>query len=150
MIRKAKTFPTTVPILEAADFCKGDFNKGETCCMIGWFREIFEGESKAEENAARENTGMCTSGIRLYGISLKKKYKHFGTQAMQALMIEAKRVDKDAQFRIFPSLDRNTHYTSENLIEFNDYVGRKNESLARVWNRAMARLGYVEGNPEAR
>lgn len=33
---------------------------------------------------------------------------------------------------------------------FNDSPKRSFETLAKVWNRFIARLGYVEGNPEAK
>lgn len=34
--------------------------------------------------------------------------------------------------------------------QFNDSRRRPKSTIARAWNRAMARLGYVVGNPEAK
>ncbi|MDE2103890.1 MAG: hypothetical protein KGL39_42030 [Patescibacteria group bacterium] len=34
------------------------------------------------------------------------------------------------------------------LAEFNDNPRFPKKLIAQVWNRAMARLGYTEGNPE--
>lgn len=36
------------------------------------------------------------------------------------------------------------------IAEFNDSKTRKTKTLARVWNRFIARLGYVVNNPEAK
>ena len=37
---------------------------------------------------------------------------------------------------------------ADRIVEFNDAPGRKLSFLAKTWNRAMAVLGYTEGNPE--
>lgn len=36
------------------------------------------------------------------------------------------------------------------FVAFNDWRGNSLDAVARVWNRAMAKLGYVVGNPEAK
>lgn len=38
--------------------------------------------------------------------------------------------------------------TNQEIFDYNDSHSRRHN--ARVWNRAMARLGYVVGNPEAK
>ncbi len=40
------------------------------------------------------------------------------------------------------------HYTR--LDEFNDHPKTTKKALAEIWNLSMARLGYTEGNPEAK
>lgn len=39
---------------------------------------------------------------------------------------------------------------SADIAYFNDDVGNTKTEIARVWNRAMAKLDYVVGNPEAK
>lgn len=39
---------------------------------------------------------------------------------------------------------------SVNIVTFNDNPRVKKSKIAKVWNRAMALLGYVVGNPEAK
>lgn len=36
------------------------------------------------------------------------------------------------------------------VCDFNDSPKRSMKTLARVWNRFIARLGYTKGNPEAK
>lgn len=38
----------------------------------------------------------------------------------------------------------------KSIVSFNDDPRNSKSTLARVWNRAMAKLGYVVGNPEAK
>ena len=35
------------------------------------------------------------------------------------------------------------------IAQFNDSTRNSKDEIAAVWNRAMAKLGYVVGNPEA-
>ena len=39
---------------------------------------------------------------------------------------------------------------SWNIIEWNDCANRGKFTIANAWNRAMAKLGYVVGNPVAK
>ncbi len=39
--------------------------------------------------------------------------------------------------------------TYQDINDFNKAPGIRRSTLAKVWNRAMASLGYVVGNPEA-
>lgn len=39
----SKIWPKEVPILVAEDFCKGDFQKGSRCCLMGWTNKVFGG-----------------------------------------------------------------------------------------------------------
>lgn len=38
---------------------------------------------------------------------------------------------------------------SDWIIAYNDNPRRHKKTIARTWNKAMAKLGYVIGNPEA-
>lgn len=136
--RTANYFPQTVPILSGQDFCQGSISSSEKFDMIGWFRNTFGSEAKAVAAATKENSGSKT------GISLRKQYDDFGARALQAIMIEARRVDKDSYS---PSFYGKLHGASE-VTTFNDNMNRKSDTLARVWNRSMARLGYSVGNPK--
>lgn len=38
---------------------------------------------------------------------------------------------------------------AKDIVAWNDNDHREKSEIARAWNRAMAKLGYVVGNPEA-
>ena len=152
-VRKVNKVPNSVPVLEASDFCKAKFrdSNNDTCCMLGWFRTVFCHEDVAAEKAETENPKDTIFGDKKEGISTRKNYQDWRPQALQAIVKECKRVDKHSvnpQFSQFWSFDRN-YYAADDIANFNDEEDRKLETLARVWNRAMSRLSYTEGNPEA-
>lgn len=95
--------PRTVPILSAEDMCKGEFKKGDRCCLMGHANKFTDDQ-----------------------------YRRLVIDVLTKVLIYEIRTE------------------TSNIPEFNDKRNRPLSYLARVWNRAMYRLGYTEGNPESR
>lgn len=152
-VRTSDRAPESVPILEGSDFCKGNFmleNGQITGCMLGWFRTAFCHEEIAMDFAERENPND-EYGEPEYGIATFGTYKNWRPRALQTIIKECKNVDKHAKFKSFYTQNKNgrNFQNPDEVMSFNDDGDRRYDTLARIWNRAMAKLGYVEGNPEA-
>lgn len=156
MTRTSKRPPQKVPVLVSSDFCKESLKKGSVLCLVGWFRKIFCHEDEACYDARKENPDNKTINpvmlswvpVPQSGFSLKKEYKSWRAKALQALIKECKKIDRHSQY---PAFAKNEKYVDHlSILAFNDSLGRKKETLAKVWNRTMAQLGYVSGNPEAK
>lgn len=157
MIRTSNRPPRTVPILSINDFCQMTFNDDEQrLCLLGWFRKAFCHEHKATEAAAAENPiNKCSKPVILswvpvlhYGFSLRREYKNWRANALQTLIKECKKVDKHSRYPVFSKKEE--YINPETIMAFNDDTGRRKETLAKIWNRTMASLGYVKGNPKAK
>jgi hypothetical protein len=110
----------SVPVLEAGDFCRGTLhdNQADQSCLLGWLEDTF-GD---------------------YGA------KHHGRQVDMVILETIK--------ECFPGLQNDYGSPITSVAEFNDLLvpgngpAIPNGALAGVWNRAMAKLGFVVGNPE--
>lgn len=146
--------PRSVPILSAKDFCKKDNQQKGQNCLLGWFNKTFCMDDEAYLVAEKENPVnkdikpiiMSWIPVKHKGISTKRKYKNWKTKALQALIKECKKVDKHSRYKSFSNSE---YHISREINSFNDHDLRSHDTLARVWNRTMARLGYTENNPEA-
>lgn len=151
MTRLSKRPPINVPILSSDSFSK----EKEELCLLGWFRKTFCHEDEASHDAEEENPidetacPVILSWVPVYhhGFSLRRKYKSWRANALQALIKECKRIDKHSRYPAFHGKEK--YIDPKTIVSFNDDLGRKKETLAKVWNRTMAKLGYVKGNPEA-
>lgn len=117
-------WPKEVPILEARNI-KFDTPIGvkEDCrCLVAWIDSVvpYEGIIRMD---------LCE-------VAFKRR-----TAMCKALV---------ASIRTIPKFKNYRGHDTWCLVNFNDKLCRDKKIIARVWNRAMALLGYVEGNPQAR
>lgn len=115
-------YPVEVPILRDHDFCKGGLHRGDQCCVVGWGGWVFGGLDEID--------GLTTD---------------------QVFALIPKRV-RGALARAFREIISPTFKAREafSFAGLNDSDETPNRKLAKAWNRAMAHLGYTEGNPEAK
>lgn len=142
-----KNMPEDVWVLDEGDFVKDTLHSatGEKHCLLGWADTMFPG-------------GGLVSNVPGF-ISLTKKAKYEKGSAewllQQLLRAEweiAKEEGHDAVLRKYVKGDLTgcpTGGTQHSIAGFNDTRGIPKKTLARIFNRFTAKLGYVEGNPEA-
>lgn len=129
--RTSKTEPRTVPVLTGDDF--------STYSLADYFASTFCSLANAQRIAEGENK---TFGVSRSGVSNIRKYTDWRAQAIQALILECKRTDKHVQNNSFTRGIGERFATYNNIKKFNNRSERHDATLARVWNRAMTRLGY--------
>lgn len=74
-----------------------------------------------------------------------------GTHCLMGWVLDTfpySRAGKEIQVHVENTLQRLAK--AECVITYNDAPRRKRATCAALWNRAMAELGYVKGNPEAK
>lgn len=111
-----------VPILTAEDICKGDLgdtfkgigNDRGSCCLLGWCSATAQAHSGGGRDTVRHT--------RVYGL------------LRYALQVEINRTN---YARRNPTLN-------VGLPTFNDHPHRARRTVAELWNRAMASLGFTK------
>lgn len=124
--------PLTVPILGPEDMHKGAF-KGpkNTFCLLGHVEEAFCG-------------GLHTDPMLDYKISnANRKARDLAQDTILSTIKEF----KDKLCGCPPK--ENEYVPPISIPSFNDDPNTPLGLLAAIWNKAMAKLGYVRGNPEA-
>lgn len=116
---KKYEFPKTVPVLEAEDFC----------------------QAKCKDYVTDK---CCLIGHASRTFLRKNNPVTDDYQRLPAQVRKALRNAIEEHIGHFPLEDE-----SWSVFHFNDSFIRTMDELAKVWNRAMAKLGYVVGNPEA-
>jgi len=130
----SKRLPRSVPILSGSDFCGGILHEPETrsCHILGHSMYVF----------------TCFGDyLQLTGVD--EVIYELPTKVIEALVETSPRKNR-GNLRTwqnhFAILSSDIAIINDDMVESKD--GRK--GLARWWNRAMAYLGYTEGNPEAK
>lgn len=72
-----------------------------------------------------------------------------GTHCLLGWSYEVFPINEKVSNRVVRAIFRTARIHESDIADFNDDKKRPKTELAAVWNKAMARLGYVVGNPEA-
>jgi hypothetical protein len=128
-------WPETVAILNAADIHKGDLDgPNATHCLYGWRKEEFcsyDEKLREVRYATADRDGPI---INKTSKAIKRAIKELvPTKLINSFREVEKREIKKGD-----------------IVSFNDNPKIPKKLVARVWNRAMAYLGYVSNNPEVK
>lgn len=128
-VMKSRRWPRSVPILEADDICRENMTDGEKHCLMGWVRESFWKEN-AEVAGRSEYYSIQRNVEKILFSEIRKDQGRPCECSSEPGLFDGK--------------------VNDELIAFNDSRRTKKERIARIWNLAMAKLGYVKNNPMAR
>lgn len=120
-------YPEWAPVLEAGDFCRKDFKKGHKYCLLGWINEIFSPPDfyhTSVDIPVYERSPANNRARGVLGLLIKEEFKN---------------------------LPQSIYYFG--IVEFNDTTSKRLNInfgvFAKLFNKMLARLGYVVNNPEA-
>lgn len=130
-IESSVKWPKEVPVLRAKDMLEGDYYspKRTKCCLVGHYSQVFERHSNQSRipHISSVKPGSC--------------YAYF----IQAITKAGRSIVGKRETAYSPIL--------WNDVECKNFAEETHQDSnlirARVWNLAMALLGYTEGNPEA-
>lgn len=124
-------WPKEVPVLTASDFVRDAISNNDYTkhCLSGWCRTVIR--------ADLDNLCSLSQTERNNMLDLERKVNEELTQT--AIQMKAA-----YNVKWCPTLKHACP------ADFNDCRKNTFTTLARIWNRTMAKLGYRVGNPEAR
>jgi hypothetical protein len=116
--------PKAVWVLDGEDFCRG-IQQGGTCCLIGWASVVFLGIEQPQTS----------------------DFSRLPAPVKEALVQAVQTVSGQSQL---PVSEASVYGFNDRGFYDDNRTTQHKTALARVWNLAMAKLGYTVGNPEAK